>query len=318
MQLSLCPQALYSLGLDGALASIRQLGLHAIELPVDAGSPLVDLDGLLAGEAEPLLAKLDQAQIRISALSIHQEGQLLLGPHHEDTDSVCAGSAAEKSAYAEERMCKAAELAARMEVATVVGFVGCEDWSRAFPWPDPQGWEKMLPRFRERMLPILDKYDQLGVRFAQEPHPKQIVFNTETALESLEVLDHHPAWAFNLDPANLLFAGVDPVVFVQALGDRIVHMHAKDAEFVSHNLARSGHLAHGPWSRIDRGFRFRIPGWGDVSWKRLITELILIGFDGYLAIENEDPVFAPLDGIRKAIEELTPLLPEGPREDQWW
>ena len=51
--------------------------------------------------------------------------------------------------------------------------------------------------------------------------------------------------------------------------------HAKDAEVVPHNVGRSGVLAHGRWDRIDRGFRFRIPGWGDVPWKRLITELQL-------------------------------------------
>jgi hypothetical protein len=47
-------------------------------------------------------------------------------------------------------------------------------------------------------------------------------------------------------------------------------------------------------------------------------ELHLAGFDGYLAIENEDPVVQPLDGVRKAIAELQPLLPHGGREARWW
>jgi sugar phosphate isomerase/epimerase len=317
MQLSICPQPLYSMDLDQVLKNICALDLHAMELPVDARSPLVNLDELLSGGTDALMTQLQAAQIKISAISIHQEGQLLLGPHHADTDTIFAGSADEKCAYAKERLLKAAELASRMEAPVVVGFVGCEDFSRFFPWPDAGAWEAMLPRFRELMLPILDDYEKLGVLFAQEPHPKQIVFNTETAIESLEVLDEHPAWAFNLDPANLLFAGVDPVVFAQALAGRIAHVHAKDAELVPHNMRRSGYMAHGAWGRVDRGFRFRIPGWGDVPWKRLITELVLTNYDGFLAIEHEDPVFGALDGLSKAIQELRPLLPLGDLEERW-
>jgi sugar phosphate isomerase/epimerase len=108
------------------------------------------------------------------------------------------------------------------------------------------------------------------------------------------------------------------VLFVKELKGRIFHVHAKDGELVPHNAARSGLLAHGAWDRPDRGFRFRIPGWGDVPWKRLVTELILTGYEGYLALENEDPVFNPMDGLKKAMAVLQPLLPEGKREDCWW
>jgi sugar phosphate isomerase/epimerase len=176
----------------------------------------------------------------------------------------------------------------------------------------------MAPLFQEKAGRLLDRLDPLGVSFGQEPHPKQFVYDTETALESVELLGRHRRWGFNLDPANLLLAGVDPVVFVQELAQRVLHVHAKDGELVPHNARRSGLLAHGRWDRIDRGFRFRIPGFGDVPWKRLVSELQLTGFRGYLAIENEDPVFHPLDGLRKAVAELKPILPEGGRQDQWW
>jgi sugar phosphate isomerase/epimerase len=324
MQLSLCPQPCYALARTGGIAAVldavRALGLGALELPLDARSPLVDLDELLAGGWKRLATELRTRGLALSALSIHQEGQLLLGPHHADTDEIHAGSPAEKSAYAAMRLAKAAELAQRLEVPVVVGFVGCEDYTRAFPWPDPRGWEKMRPVFRERVARVLDAYRSRGIVFAQEPHPKQFVYNTETALESVELLDGDPAWGFNLDPANLLLAGVDCALFAQELGTRVRHVHAKDGELVAHNAARSGLLAHGAWDRPGRGFRFRVAGWGDVPWKRLISTLALAGYDGYLAIENEDPVFAPMDGIRKAIEALEPLLPREPRgaEERWW
>ena len=212
----------------------------------------------------------------------------------------------------------AARLAAELEVGVVVGFVGCEDYTRFFPWPDPTGFEAMVPTFQDRVGRLLDAFDRLGVRFAQEPHPKQMVYNIETAAESVRWLSGHARWGFNLDPANLLLAGVDPVVFVAELGDRILHVHAKDGELGPHNARRSGLLAPGPWERRNRGFRVRIVGWGDVPWKRLISELALAGYRGYLAIENEDPVFAPLDGLEKAVAELRPLLPKGERKARWW
>lgn len=318
MELSLCPQPLYKLGLKRALEVMAELGVAAFEMPVDAKSPLVNLDDLLAGGAKQLSEEITAAGLKISAVSNHQEGQLLLGPHHRDTDLIHPGTPQEKIAYGTERLLKAARLASEMEVGLVVGFVGCEDYTRFFPWPDPDGWESMAPVFQDRVGRLLDQFDSLGVSFGHEPHPKQIVYNTETALESVELLGGHPRWGFNLDPANLLLAGVDPVLFVKELKGRIWHVHAKDGEVVPHNAARSGLLAHGPWDRLDRGFRFRIPGWGDVPWKRMISELQLTGFDGYLAIENEDPVFNPLDGLKKAVSELSPLLPEGGREDRWW
>ncbi len=318
MKLSVCPQPLYKLGLEDALAFMAKLGAHAFELPVDKSSPLVDLDQLLSGGAGALKRQVTSYGLEISAISNHREGQLLLGPHHRDTDAIQPGTPEEKTAFAEERLIKTARLAAELEVNLVVGFVGCEDYSRFFPWPDPEGWESMIPAFQERVGRLLDTFDSLGVFFADEPHPKQIVYNTETALESLDILDRHPRWGFNLDPANLLLAGVDPVIFVRELGDRILHVHAKDGELVRHNAARSGLLAHGAWDRPDRGFRFRVPGWGDVPWKRLISELTLAGYDGYIAIENEDPVFGPLDGLRKGVAEIRPLLPEGERAERWW
>lgn len=326
MQLSVCPQPFYALarsgaGLAGVLDAVRALGLTALELPVDARSPLVDLEQLLAGGWRQLAAALRERGLALSALSIHQEGQLLLGPHHADTDAIHAGTPAAKSAYAAHRLARCAELAQRLEVPVVVGFVGCEDYTRSFPWPDPDGWEKMRPLFRERVLAVLEHYQRCGVVFAQEPHPKQFVYNTETALESVELLDGHPAWGFNLDPANLLLAGVDSPLFAQELGARVKHVHAKDGELVAHNAARSGLLAHGPWDRPGRGFRFRIPGWGDVPWKRLISTLALAGYDGYLALENEDPIFEPREGLEKAIRELAPLLPRAARNpgaERWW
>jgi sugar phosphate isomerase/epimerase len=318
MKLGVCAQALYHLPFEEALATARQLGFEAVELPVDARNPFIDLDQALAGGWRRIHQAVRAAGLEISALSNHQEGQLLLGPHGIDTDAIHSGPADEKVRYATSRLVQTAELAEKLEVGVVCGFTGCEDYSRWFPWPLEDGFERMGPIFRERLLPVLDRFSQHGVRFAHECHPKQFAYNLETAELALELLDAHPAFGFNYDPANLMLAGMNPLIFVAELGDRILHVHAKDGQQVPHHVARSGLLAHGEWDRRGRGFRFRIPGWGDLDWKQVISELRAAGYDGVLAVEHEDPVIGRLEGLRKALDHLGPLILRDPPEKRWW
>jgi sugar phosphate isomerase/epimerase len=318
MRVGLCAQVLYHLPFSDALSTARQLGFEAIELPVDARNPFIDLEQALAGDWRHIRQTVREAGLEISALSNHQEGQLLLGPHGSDTDAIHSGDAEEKIRYATRRLEQTAALAERLEVGVVCGFTGCEDYSRWFPWPLEDGYERMGRAFRERLLPVLEVFSRHGVRFAHECHPKQFAYNLETAKLALDLVEGHAAFGFNFDPANLMLAGMSPVVFLSELGERILHVHAKDGELVAHQASRSGLLAHGRWDRRDRGFRFRIPGWGDLNWKQLISELRLAGYDGVLAVEHEDPVVGRLEGLQKAIDHLAPLVLRQPPEERWW
>jgi sugar phosphate isomerase/epimerase len=318
VRLGICAQVLYHLPFEEALAQAAALGVTAIELPVDKSSPFINLEEALEGGWRRIAAQVRAAGLTISAVSNHQEGQLLLGPHHADTDAICAGSADDKSRFAARRLEMTAALAQRLEVGVVCGFTGCDDYSRWFPWPAADGYERMAPVFRERLLPLLDVFAKYGVAFAHECHPKQFAYNLETAAWAVRLVDEHPAFGFNLDPANLMLAGMDPVVFIVELGARIRHVHGKDGERVRHAVDRSGMLAHGAWDRPGRGFRFRVPGWGDLDWRRIITELHLAGYDGVIAIEHEDPTMSRVEGVRQAVRHLEPLLLHEPIEPRWW
>lgn len=320
MKLGLCAQVLYHLPFERALATAAELGFQAIELPVDRKSPFIDLEAALAGDWRRLRVAVRQAGLEISALSNHQEGQLLLGPHGADTDRVMSGPPEEKSAWAARQLKATAELAERLEVGVVCGFIGCEDYSRWFPWPAADGFETMAPVVRERLLPVLDAFARHGVVLAHECHPKQFAYNLETARWLVELVSGHPALGFNFDPANLLLAGMEPVEFVVELGARIRHVHAKDGERVRHTVARSGLLAHGAWDRPGRGFRFRVPGWGELDWRQLLTELHVAGYEGVIAVEHEDPTMGRMEGLRKAQAHLSPLMFQEPcgEEAPWW
>jgi len=104
------------------------------------------------------------------------------------------------------------------------------------------------------------------------------------------------------------------VAFLDELKDRIYHVHAKDGEVVEHNVKRSGRIPQGDWRRLGRGFRFRTPGWGSVPWKKVITELSLIGYDYVMSYEHEDVTMSRRDGITKTIAFLQPLLIDKPYE----
>jgi sugar phosphate isomerase/epimerase len=295
--------------LEQVFKMMAAFGYEMAELPAFWGNDHLDIDEVLKeGGARKIRGMAKKYNISISALSNHPEGQLVLGPHTRDTDSLYKGTPEEKVRFGMERMKKTAKAAAALEVPVVCGFIGCERFSRWFPWPYPQGWDEMAKDFVERWGEILEVFAKEGVKFAHEPHPNEYVYNVETAHRSIELLKGHKAWGFNFDPANIVLQGIDPVIFVQELGDRIYHAHAKDGEIVEHNVKRSGLQPTGKWNRIDRGFRFRIPGWGSVPWKRVITELVLVGYDYVLSYEHEDVIMSREDGMEKTIEYLRPLI----------
>lgn len=319
MKIGLVLNVFNNMPLHQALAKSAELGYEAVEIGVEKHGGQLSLEELVKGQAARSLRKtVSDYGLMISALGNHAEGHLVLASHSSDTNLFFGGIPEEKVRYGMERMKLTAQAASELEVPVVCGFCGCEDYSRWFPWPDPNAWEKMAENFVERWNDILDVFALYGVKFAQECHPKQYAYNIETAEYTVKLLGNRPEWGFNLDPANLLLAGVDPVLFVQVFAEQIYHVHAKDGELVPHNSRRSGLLAHGDWHRVDRGFRFRIPGWGDISWRKLLTELRLINYDYVCAVEHEDPTMSREDGATKAIEFLRPLIIRKPFEGRWW
>jgi sugar phosphate isomerase/epimerase len=288
---------------------VAEMGFEAVELPAFKGSTHLDVDEVIKnGSGQKIKQMINNYGLEISALSNHPEGQIILGPFGKDTDAIFEGTPEEKIKHGMERMKITAQAANELEVPVVCGFIGCENFGRYFPWPYSKGWAEMEEQFVERWGKVLDSFKEYGVKFAHEPHPNQLVYDIETAEKSIELMGNRPEWGFNFDPANLIYLGLDVENFIQAVGDRIYHVHAKDGEVVKHNVKRSGVLATGPWDRIDRGFRFRIPGWGSVNWKTVITELTLVGYKHALSYEHEDVIMSRQDGIEKTVEFLKPLL----------
>ncbi|PKL21792.1 MAG: sugar phosphate isomerase/epimerase [Spirochaetae bacterium HGW-Spirochaetae-4] len=301
--------------LEEVARMVVEYGYEAIEIPVYEGNGQLEIEDILKpGAAKKVLEMTKGLGLEISALSNHPESFLIMGPTGIETDFIMKGTAEEKIRHGSERLVRTAQAANALGVDTVVGYPGVENWGRFFFFPYGQGWAEYEQQFADRFVPILDEFKKYGVKFAIEPHPNSFVYDIYTAERAIELVDKHPCLGYNFDPANILYLSISPQIFIDRLGERIFHVHAKDAELVEHNLAVGGTLMQGDMRRIDRSFRFRIPGWGDVPWKKVITELSMVGYKGVLSYEHEDVTMSRMDGVKKTAAYLKPLIIEASYE----
>jgi sugar phosphate isomerase/epimerase len=182
-----------------------------------------------------------------------------------------------------------ARAAARFGVRTVVGFTGSPIWIflAGFP-PVPQEMiDEGYKDFARRWNPIIDVFDEVGVRFALEVHPSEIAYDYWTTLATLDAMDHRPGFGLNFDPSHLMWQDIDPVSFLADFRDRIYHVHLKES--VRQLNGRNGRLAsHLPFGDPRRGWDFVSAGHGDVPWGKLFRMLNSIEFDGAVSVEWED------------------------------
>lgn len=290
-------------------------GYEALEIPAYEENGQFDPKEVLKGDnAKKIKSMVEGYGLSISALSNHADSLLILGPHGADTDAIYKGTKEEKIKFGTESLLRTAQAANALEVPVVNGFTGVENFGRYFPFPYSQGWSVMEQDFAEKFVPILDKFKEYGVKFAIEPHPNNLIYDIHTAERAIKLVDNHPCLGYNMDPANLIYLGLKVENFVDRLGDRIFHVHAKDGEIVEHNIEVGGILMQGDWQRLDRAFRFRIPGWGSVNWKKVITELSMVGYNYVLSYEHEDVTMSRADGVVKTAAFLKPLLINAPYE----
>jgi len=306
--------------LEKVLEYVSNLGYEAVELSAAKSSKHLNIDKILKGGATKYKQTIEEYGLFISALSNHEEGQLVLGPLDASTHEWFKGAPEEKISYGIKRMKKTAEAAAALDVPVVNGFIGSPLWGAWYIYPPAykKMFEKGFEIFANRWGEILDFFRAQGVKFAHEVHPQQQAYNLETAEKALSAVNKRKDFGFNFDPSHFIWQGIDPVIFIKKFGDRIYHAHAKDGELVKENLSTSGCIPTGDWKRPGRGFRFRTVGWGDVQWKRVITALLEVGYNYVLSYEHEDPVMSQEDGCEKCIDFLKPLILKKPLEKVWW
>ncbi len=174
-------------------------------------------------------------------------------------------------------------------VDVVNGFTGSSVWHLLYHFPptSPELIDAGYREFADRWNPILDVFDEVGVRFGLEVHPTEIAYDIHTSELALAALDRRPAFGFNFDPSHFIHQMFDPVLFIDRFEDRIYHVHVKDSRITLNgvNSILSSHLQFGDYKR---GWDFVSPGRGDVDFEGMIRALNRIGYDGPLSVEWED------------------------------
>jgi sugar phosphate isomerase/epimerase len=202
---------------------------------------------------------------------------------------------------AAEEMENTARAASRLGVNVVTGFTGSSIWHKLYFFP-PTSQEEVDEGYRdfaERWNPILDVFDEVGVRFALEVHPTEISYDIHSSQRALEAIDHRVAFGFNFDPSHLYWQFVDPVKFIDRFPERIYHAHIKDA--LRTLDGESGILSsHLPFGDHRRGWDFRSVGRGGVDFEAVIRALNRIGYDGPLSVEWEDAGMDRVQGARES------------------
>jgi len=185
----------------------------------------------------------------------------------------------------------------------VNGFTGSSIWHLLYSFPPVS--EKQLDDgykyFAKMWNPILDVFDQCGVRFGLEVHPTEIAYDIVTTRRALAAVKNRKAFGFNFDPSHLHWQMVDPVKFLTEFKDRIYHVHMKDAALTldGESGILSSHLNFGT---PGRGWDFRSLGRGGVDFEEIVRTLNYIGYNGPLSVEWEDAAMDREQGAAEAAQ----------------
>lgn len=182
-----------------------------------------------------------------------------------------------------------ARAAAAFGVKVVNGFTGSSIWHLVYSFP-PNDFSKVeagYQDFADRWNPIMDVFDEVGVKFGLEVHPTEIAYDFVTTEKALAAIGRRPAFGINFDPSHFAHQSLDSAAYVEEFADRIYHVHVKDSK-KRLNGRRSILGSHINFGDSRRGWDFVSPGHGDVEFEALFRALNRIGYNGPLSIEWED------------------------------
>lgn len=283
------------------LANCKKLGIEQVELGCGnwAGSPHVDVDGLLESEAkrDEMKGLLDEYGVSIAAFNC-SGNPLAPGKAGKEHDEITR---------------KTFQLSEYFGLDKVVMMSGCPGAGpdAVYPnwivtsWPpetqqylDYQWNDVAIPYWKE----LVKDAESHGItHLALEAHGCQLVHDVENFLRLRNATND--TVGFNLDPSHLFWMGADPISIARALGDAIYHVHIKDVRI--EKPAQLNTLLDGKdvLEYAKRSWNFAIPGYGHDErwWREFLVTLKMIGYDGVLSIEHEDYSMDFMDGLEKTV-----------------
>lgn len=237
-----------------------------------AGVATIDVAKLDAEGAARIRSVVERAGLSISALGYY--------PNPLDPDPSVSGAAVA-------HLDKVFEAAALLGVDVVGTFVG-KDPARSV--------EANLESFARVWPPIVARARELGVRVAIEncpmlfsadewPGGKNLATSPAIWERMWEIIPDE-GFGLNLDPSHLVWQMIDPERVVRDYSSRIFHVHGKDMLVDREGLYRNGILSAGMGWQVPR-----LPGLGEMDWRRFVAALYRAGYDGVVSVEHEDRSF---------------------------
>jgi len=201
-------------------------------------------------------------------------------------------------------MIKTAEAAKRLGVSVVTGFTGSPIWhlNYSFPPVSPDMIIEGYQDFSKRWTPVMNKYAELGIKFALEVHPTEIAFDIASARKTLEAINDHPSFGFNFDPSHFGYQGVDYVKFLYQFSNKIFHVHMKDVGWSVTPTDAGVFGGHTEFGTLGRYWDFRSLGHGNINFEEIIRALNRISYKGPLSVEWEDSGMEREFGAKEACE----------------
>lgn len=259
-------------------------GFRSLELasylPHPDAMPNLDAANLDKKHAEELLALATQHGITFSCLTCCEN---TLDHNPERRDVIV------RYLY---RVVDAAQL---LGVNTICTFIGRDE-----TLTQAQNFDEMVSVF----TPLLEYAGERGVRVAIENCPmpgwqfEGLPGNLAYApviWDELFARLPYANFGLNLDPSHLVWLGVNYYDIVPQYAARIFHTHAKDTEIYADKRASYSILNSG-W---DTWWKYRLPGKGEIDWRRWARVLRANGYNGVLSIEHEDPEYEHTEALVK-------------------
>ncbi len=255
--------------LEYSLEAIRKQGYKYCELNMLNGRDLLceaGYYGAISMERDPLEVKeiVDGFGLKVSAVSAH-------APMAQPEISIPF-------------LTRAIEYADALGATCV-----CTDEGVVPDWMSKKQAFNVIYYTLRRVLPVAERHK---VHIGLEPHQKYSV-KLKTYLELLDLVDS-PYMSCNPDTGNIFMAGQDPYEFLEAIADRIVHVHAKDI---------------GGVIMSERGKVTGVPsgcacGEGVIDWGRVVKILRKAKFNGVLSVEcsNEEQGLSSIKHLRKVLK----------------
>lgn len=248
-----------------------------------AGVSHIDVANLDAASAEAILANCADNGLSISGLGYYVNP---LSPDiHESATSIG-------------HLRKVIDAAATLKVGLVNTFIG-RNWLASVEdnWPEfLKVWPGMVQYARDRGVKVA--IENCPMLFSSDEWPGGKNLATTPAIWRRMFADiPDSGFGLNFDPSHLVWQQMDYLRAVREFGDRILHVHAKDARVERHRLDEVGILAHPLEYHTPK-----LPGLGDVNWGAFFSALNDTGYNGPVCVEVEDRAYeGSLDDRKRAL-----------------